>query len=403
MTERYAPPMHITLTEYQPTYLPPPTLSQAEGEQLWRRFDANGRKLHIAFPSPKTNHQWELISQGWVGHIPFSKTIQLHLLPKIQLKNLFGMWEYAYQIQQIEIQDALIDVQALPEFFDRLAAILANKVLRRSHQGFYHQYMSEKAQLPYVRGRVDFSNVFTNTAVSLPCTFDQHSMDIPDNQILRFTLNQIAHTGYCQPHTQHLIRHAYHALSGVSKRPFTPTDCVNRTYTRLHEDYRPMHALCRFFLEHIGPTHQRGQHAISPFLINMARLFELFVAEWLQKHLPHPWYVKSQERVTIGTNNELQFDIDLVLYDGNGRSTVVLDTKYKNPGKPSHADINQIITYAKAKNCTQAILIYPTPLTQPLHVKIGDIMLRSLTFALDDQLNNAGNQFLTQLLPSNNK
>jgi 5-methylcytosine-specific restriction enzyme subunit McrC len=76
----------------------------------------------------------------------------------------------------------------------------------------------------------------------------------------------------------------------------------------------------------------------------------------------------------------------------------VLDTKYKTADKPDNADINQIIAYATAKNSPNAILIYPTPLAQPLGTHLHNIHIRTLTFSLADDLEGAGQQFLSALL-----
>ena len=55
--------------------------------------------------------------------------------------------------------------------------------------------------------------------------------------------------------------------------------CIrDRLYHRLNQDYQPMHGLCRFFLEHSGPTHQDGDSAMIPFVVHMPALFEKFVA-----------------------------------------------------------------------------------------------------------------------------
>ena len=48
-----------------------------------------------------------------------------------------------------------------------------------------------------------------------------------------------------------------------------------------------------------------------PFLVNMEGLFEMFVAEWLKSHLPSRWVVKAQERLLVGIENDLHYDIDL--------------------------------------------------------------------------------------------
>ncbi len=405
-SNRSTSPTLIELTEYAPTYLPANALSHEEGEQLWRQYDVNGRKLQIAFPSPKTDNQWQIIPQGWVGHIPFSPTLHLKINPKTALHNIFQMWEYAYRLQNYQVRDALIEVNAPAGFYDRLANMLAVRVLQRGRQGFYQTYLNKSDALPFLRGRMEWKQHHgISTLPAIRCRFDERTPNVTHNQLLAYTLTQIARSTLCRPETQKLVRQACHLFDGmVHKRPFTSTDCLNLTYTRLNEDYRAMHALCRFFLDHSAPTHHQGNHAMLPFLINMARLYELFVAEWLQTHIPAPWHVKAHEVITLGAQNELQFDIDMVLYDGNGRSHAVLDTKYKTSHKASNADINQIITYAKAKNCPHAILIYPTPLQQPLDVQIGNIIgathLHSLTFSLQDDITTSGNQFLHNLLTS---
>ncbi|MCB0211631.1 MAG: restriction endonuclease, partial [Anaerolineae bacterium] len=169
-------------------------------------------------------------------------------------------------------------------------------------------------------------------------------------------------------------------------------------YHRLNEDYRPLHALCRFFLEQTGPLHALGDRQMLPFLVDMARLYELFVAEWLSVHLPETLKLKAQERVTIGQSHHLKFDIDLVLYDAKSdEARCVLDTKYKAPGTPANDDIFQVVAYAEAKGCRQAVLVYPTPLAQPLDETIGRIRVRSLTFGLDGNLEAAGRQLLAAL------
>jgi 5-methylcytosine-specific restriction enzyme subunit McrC len=199
------------------------------------------------------------------------------------------------------------------------------------------------------------------------------------------------------------VRRAYRAVKGaVSEVEVGAEAVIGRIYTRLNQDYQPMHALCRFFLEQSGPSHQVGDQGMIPFLVNMARLYELFVAEWLKANLPPPWQVKAQETVHIGLNNELQFEIDLVIEDSGGNPRYVLDTKYKTAGKADNADINQIIAYATAKSCREAILIYPRPLPQPLDLWLDNIHIRTLTFSLAGDLEEAGQQFLGALFGDDN-
>jgi 5-methylcytosine-specific restriction enzyme subunit McrC len=57
-----------------------------------------------------------------------------------------------------------------------------------------------------------------------------------------------------------------------------------------------------------------------------------------------------------------------------------------------------MVAYAEAKGCQEAILIYPTYLAEPLNIKVGNIRVRSLTFSLARDLEQAGYDFLQDLL-----
>ena len=68
-----------------------------------------------------------------------------------------------------------------------------------------------------------------------------------------------------------------------------------------------------------------------PFLIDMSKLYESFVAEWLRERLPKKFNIKSQERIILREGAPI-FIVDLVLYDAlTGQPLGVLDTKYKVP------------------------------------------------------------------------
>ena len=83
----------LPLTEYTPVKFPPETFSVSLGETLWRKYSS---QIAVDFPTPKTDGQWQLTSQGWVGFIPCSPEMGIALRPKVELENLFRMLEYAY-------------------------------------------------------------------------------------------------------------------------------------------------------------------------------------------------------------------------------------------------------------------------------------------------------------------
>ena len=387
----------LTLPEYQPQRIPTSMFSREDGVRLWQTY---GSQVVVEFPSPKTDGQWQLTNQGWAGYLPLTEELGLELVPKVPIRNVFQMLAWAYDLEEIRVVEELVGLEAVEDIYDHLALMLAQRVLRRARQGLHRDYLERTDRLPYVRGRIDVRAAIQQSwRIEVPSTWREHTVDIPDNQLLLWTLDRIARSGRSHERALGQVRRAYRALQGsVSLHPFRAADCGGRLYSRLNEDYRLLHALCRFFLEYTGPTHHRGERAMLPFLVDMAPLFERFVAAWLGAHLPPELRLRVQEHITVD-GVQPSFRIDLSIEDRHtGRTLQVLDTKYKAAGKVVAADVAQVVTYAELKGAPGATLVYPTPLEVPLDVEIGGIQVRSGIVDLADDLDETDHQWLSQLL-----
>jgi 5-methylcytosine-specific restriction endonuclease McrBC regulatory subunit McrC len=116
----------------------------------------------------------------------------------------------------------------------------------------------------------------------------------------------------------------------------------------------------------------------------MPKLFEEFVAEWLNENLPGKLSVDPQYHVQLNANADLSFRIDLVLRDRmSGQALAVIDVKYKLADKPSESDIQQVVAYAVELGVSRAHLIYPFRLSQPVQAKIGNVRISTLGIDLN--------------------
>jgi len=148
--------MHtIELKEYEQRSFAKEALAEGTGRQIWIRYPD---KIEISPPTFLTLYQWFLRPKGWVGHIPIDKSFSILIKPKVELSNLFRMLEYAYRIKFIQ-DDYLVSSDSLPEFYQRLANILAKKVLQRILRGLYKEYISCNHRLNFMRGRVSLDKM----------------------------------------------------------------------------------------------------------------------------------------------------------------------------------------------------------------------------------------------------
>ena len=130
----------------------------------------------------------------------------------------------------------------------------------------------------------------------------------------------------------------------------------------------------------------------------MPLLFETFVAEWLQDHVPPELRISPQYRVNLEANVNLTFVMDILIKNkATGQVLAVLDTKYKRAARPDESDISQVTTYAVQMQAPKAILVYPSFETQLITVRIGDISVESLVFDITRE-DMGGDAFLSELL-----
>ena len=385
----------IDLTEYNLAEFAPSEDVSMAFQALWQRHKEKFDVLQV--PSFMTGQKWQVRPRGWVGHIPITPDLYVALHSKVPIPNLFHMMEYAYNVGTFD--PGLAQCKSLEEAYERLALVLAQRVLDRSRRGLYREYVPFEEQAPYVRGRLDVRKLAQAPWTTRPqCSFHEHTADIGDNQILNWTLHAILRHRICTSRTLPKVREAYRRLqNATSIEPVSAEECVGRLYHRLNEDYRSLHALCRFFLEQSGPMQEWGSQTMLPFLVDMARLFEVFVAEWLKLNA-RELRVRSHHKVTFDKEGTLHFDADLSVMDTHTNSVAcVLDTKYKDTLSIASDDLQQVVAYATAMNCNRAILIYPTAVAHPFNGIVGNIRVSTLTFALDGDLENAGHAFLNSM------
>ena len=140
------------------------------------------------------------------------------------------MLEYAYNLRSFNLLEGVFQNSSLRDFFERLANVLARRVLDHNRMGFYRNYLNSDEELPYLRGRGSMTHLMQSPwKVNRHCSFQEHTADIDDNAILAWALFLIARSGLCSERVLPTIRRAYHSLQSiVAIRPYGAGDCSNR-------------------------------------------------------------------------------------------------------------------------------------------------------------------------------
>src|SRR5262249_50890435 len=141
----------------------------------------------VQFPSVITGHKYIVRSKGWVGHIPVGAQIIVKVRPKLPISSIFGMLEVAYNLKSFALLEGETSVNTIEELFERVASILAHRVLDRARKGLYQAYLTRRDDLAFVRGRIDIRESLKRSlhgSAYLHCEFQHLTHDLEDNQIL---------------------------------------------------------------------------------------------------------------------------------------------------------------------------------------------------------------------------
>ena len=99
---------------------------------LWRDYR---HLIEIEPPSFKTGGCWRLTNLGWAGYLPLTPALGISLQPKVALRTLLRMVEVAYDLGTFRLFEGWFNAQSIPELYELLALLLAQRVLNRCRQG----------------------------------------------------------------------------------------------------------------------------------------------------------------------------------------------------------------------------------------------------------------------------
>lgn len=361
-------PRVIDISEYEQETV---RLEPEQAEALRDRF---GKYMDI-YPAWGEPGSYVLTARQYVGTIVLGD-VRIIIRPKVPVENLFYMLSYAYDLLQTFPEEAGLEVSDLLESIVKFFVHQVEGLVRR---GIYRSYITYDDNHTFLRGRLLMAEHLRRNAVQVQ-RFYQHiheyTADVLENRILNFTLWQLSRLDYRRPELRQHLRRTLSAFSEVSFIPIRPEMCDQVIYTRLNSAYRPPISLAHLLLQHLSLEGRPGEVPFIAFLVDMNRVFEKFVAEFLKEH----FNIQDQKEIKLDNEKREVGRPDIILLR-NGQPCLVLDTKYKGfNGGPDEADRNQMFMYCHALNLPQGILIYPHdgPIFYERHFQHVTIRARAL-------------------------
>nr|WP_261340094.1 McrC family protein [Pirellula staleyi] len=326
-----------------------------------------------------------ITARSWVGVVRFTE-FEVHVRPKLAGDNLrlLQMIEFTTGLNTLKHYSSVLKLAAGGgNLLDLIMLMFVEECERILRGGLLSDYVEEEEELPVVRGRMLFDRQIRKRLGRLDlihCRHDERKQDVPENQLLAYVLDVCARHAF-QPTLRRKARQLEHHLLGSCDPSLL--DLVTTRggiyYDRMNEHYRDAHELCWLIVDALGISdiYSSGSSRIFAFLLDMNRLFEVFVLQVLRQ-LTSTTALKvsyqSSDRSIIrdsATNQPYSSVIpDFLIAAPSLSGKLVLDAKYKlyDAAGVSNSDIYQSFFYAYAFGRHQlgghvAGLIYPSEST----------------------------------------
>ncbi len=298
--------------------------------------------------------------------------------------NLLFLLRYAFDLSPYENEVAAMRKKPA-DWFEILTFLYAKNLQEALKRGIFQNYITHEENLGVLKGKWLISqhlkiNPFQKHRFYVQ--YDEFSPDNLLNQVLKYAAVEIRCQSMDASNRQQLAM-----LSDWMDEVTLPPTLNNAVleqiiFTRLNERFRPLFNLAKLFLEHQAIETKAGATNAFAYTFDMNKLFEKFIARFIQEHRRKILGGTGYERCAIlekaqGTNkylakddngrNIFMLEPDIIFKSEDGTVPLIIDTKYKilndedRKNGINQGDMYQATAYAQVFKCRRVVLIYPQP------------------------------------------
>ncbi len=269
----------------------------------------------------------------------------------IPVRNWWHMLLYAWEL--VEFKDRFkAEVEDAPDLRALLTSRLVHLTKHQIRRGLRGDYVERSEELRGVRGQIDFTQTLNSMALHrgrLHCQYEEFTLNVPRNQIIRSTLNDSLRRGFTSierggakyaqliSDIEVLLRMLYEIDRVRVTQRLISTQL--RQLGRNEREYKLMLKICEMLQHPLMPRSDRASDTdhIDWLMDRENEIFELFVANFYKLRLAgNGWDVSSQKTLEwnetgegpIGDARLPTMRPDIVLTHRQSGETIVIDTKW---------------------------------------------------------------------------
>ena len=286
--------------------------------------------------------------ESYVGYLQSPKGESIEILPKIESKSptdtellkirqqLRDMLLVSMKIKPREASAATVQTHKMP-LHEWILTQFLSELVRLVRYGLRFDYQSIEEESRYIRGQLNQTRQSRQTPDRATWFHIKHDIFTPnriENRLLKTALNYVLKLTK-NPDNWRIANELSHQLSEIEPLLFPVKDLGKWRNSKLMQRYETIKPWCEIIIHKLNPQFQKGNANGISLLFPMERLFENYVAHWLQKSKQSEASLKKQSasqhllRHAPISDTEKWFELrpDLLLTMSD--CSYVMDTKWK--------------------------------------------------------------------------
>ncbi|WOH19803.1 restriction endonuclease [Paenarthrobacter sp. GOM3] len=335
---------------------------------LEREVAATLRDTGLVSVVPAHNGAWTILPSGKVGSVQIDDLlVRVNPKERVRLSRLLFLLGYA---ADPGFRPDNVAAEEDEDLFAVLGESLARHGERALERGPLNGYVHVEESLRTVRGRIRVGDQMTRRPgmlLPLEVSYDDYTSDVAENQILRAAIRMMLHVPRLTDSLVVRLAHLDSKLDGVSALKHG-APLPSWSESRINGHYVPALRLSEIILQTMSAEAGMGHRAVASFVVNMATVFEDFVATALKEALePYPGLTEWQYETFMDEaepgypgSDRVRMYVDVV-HSVRGRPAMIFDAKYKAAsasGAYPNADHYQMLAYCTALGVPRAWLVY---------------------------------------------
>lgn len=319
----------------------------------------------------------------YVGFISKGNTC-VQILPKIYEKSgisndeeikesmavLYKMIRYSSFNKVLQLPEKIDSKLLEQDFLEIFIEIFADKVFRTYSSRMYREYIEIDENSSFIRGKIKVPETIRENLIRKDkhfISYQSFEQDNVINNVIKTVILRLL-TVSKSKEIRAKLKKALLFLEDARKIDLSLNLLNSVRFTRLNKDFKTVYEMARMFFLNLQPQNYEGEESVFSFLVPVNELFEQYLYKLFQENGKYQVRYQNKHRFAyFDSGDPLMVVRPDIILEKDGKTAIVVDAKYKNPGYENGAykninssDLYQVYAYSRIYGVDKVALIYPS-------------------------------------------